>query len=133
MPDLKSAAEDIAHRQPVWEALSDLFLDTDTSLSRQWRTQQLARSPYTLDQLERILVDEVYPVCKYNRMLAGEWIDFDQTWLQQAILRRLNSPLRAFRILNLGHVVMRTSSEWRATRQAIAETRQAIAAAAIRM
>jgi len=74
MLSIKPAAEDLTARQPVWEALSDMFLDTDTSLSRQWRADQLARSPYSIEQLEFILINEVYPICKYNLLsVAGEW------------------------------------------------------------
>jgi len=62
MLSIKPAAEDLTARQPVWEALSDMFLDTDTSLSRQWRADQLARSPYSIEQLEFILINEVYPI-----------------------------------------------------------------------
>jgi hypothetical protein len=55
-----------------------MFLDTDTSLSRRWRVEQLARSPYSIKQLESILIAEVYPICKYNLMsVAGEWAGFD--------------------------------------------------------
>ena len=34
-----------AERRRVWLALSDMFLDTDTALSRAWRVSELARSP----------------------------------------------------------------------------------------
>ena len=51
---LKSISEDAASRRPVWLALSDMFLDTDTSLSRDWRVKELARSPYSLAELEEI-------------------------------------------------------------------------------
>jgi hypothetical protein len=49
MVPLLPAHEDLASRRPVWEALSDMFLDTDTSLSRQWRAERLAGSTYTVD------------------------------------------------------------------------------------
>jgi hypothetical protein len=45
---------DIAERRRVWLALSDMFLDTDTALSRAWRVSELARSPYSLAELEDI-------------------------------------------------------------------------------
>ena len=97
MPLVKPAADDLAARQPVWEALSDMFLDTDTSLSRQWRAEQLVASPYSIEQLEFILIDEVYPVCRYNLLsVAGEWAGFDPEWLQANILRRLGSRLENF-------------------------------------
>lgn len=49
------AAEDLVSRRPVWEALSELFLDTDRSLLRISRVEVLARSPYSVEQLELIL------------------------------------------------------------------------------
>ena len=116
--------EDLAAREPVWAALSDMFLDTDTSLTRQWRAEQLAASPYSIAQLERILIDEVYPICKYNLMsVAGEWEGFDPDWLRDRILRRLRSPLRALHVLNLGALMVHTSREWRATKKAIRAAR----------
>lgn len=61
-----SLMSDIGHRRPVWEALSSLFLDTDTSIARPWRARVLAASPYSLAELDDILMDEVYPVCRWN-------------------------------------------------------------------
>jgi hypothetical protein len=67
-----------------------MFLDTDVSLSRAWRAAQLAQSPYSIAELEYILVHEGYPICKYNLLsVAGVWTGFDTDWLEQKILRRL--------------------------------------------
>lgn len=126
MSPLKPATEDLAARRPVWEALSDLFLDTDPSLSRAWRVQQLAHSPYTMAQLQAILVDEVYPVCRANLLsVAGEWAGFDPAWLEGRILRRLSSRFRCLHGLNLGRLTVPASTEWRATRQAVVAVRMA--------
>jgi hypothetical protein len=57
---MKNAEEDLDARRPVWEAFSTLFLDTDTSLHREYRSRLLARSPYSLPELEQILRDEVF-------------------------------------------------------------------------
>lgn len=124
MSRLKPAAEDLAARRLVWEALSDLFLDTDVSLSRQWRVSQLAQSPYTVEQLETVLIEEVYPICKYNLLsVAGEWSGFDPIWLEGQILKRLKSRFRLFHFFNLGKFTIRLSSEWRATKAGIAKLR----------
>ena len=102
-----------------------MFLDTDTSLSRQWRATQLATSPYSIEQLEFILVDEVYPVCKYNLLsVAGEWEGFDPEWLRTKILRRLDSAFRVLHVLNLGRLTVHVSAEWRATKRAILALRE---------
>jgi len=129
MAPIKPAAEDLAARQPVWEALSDMFLDTDTSLLRKWRVAQLAQSPYSIEQLEAILIEEVYPVCKYNLSLAaGEWAGFDSEWLRDAILRRLRSRFQLSRILkNLVRFAVFLPSEWQATKQAVVASRGGIA------
>jgi hypothetical protein len=121
---MKHAAEDLAGRRPVWEALSDLFLDTEVSLARNWRVGILAASPYSLEELERILIDEVHPICKYNLLsVAGVWAGFDQAWLEARILRRLGSPLRRLHSINFGRLTVPRSAEWRATKAAIAAAR----------
>jgi hypothetical protein len=74
----------------VWDALSSLFLDTDVSLSREWRARILAHSPYSQQDLSEILAEEVSPVCSWNLLsIAGEWAGFDQDWLRTSILRQL--------------------------------------------
>ena len=75
---MKPATLDVQARSPVWEALSTLFLDTDVSLLREYRATKLAESPYTLEELEQILCDEVFRVCSLNFFsIAGEWAGFD--------------------------------------------------------
>ena len=121
---MKPAQEELEHRPPVWEALSGLFLDTDTSLARTWRVGILASSPYSIDELQEILVDEVYPVCRSNLFsVAGEWAGFDPEWLQGRILRRLRSPLHRCRWCSLGRLTVRLSSEWRQTKEGILQQR----------
>ena len=123
---LKPISEDIESRRPVWQALSDLFLDTDTSLSRSWRASQLSQSPYYLEELEEILVAEVYPVCRGNLFcIAGEWSSFDIQWLESQILRRARSPLKLLHGFNLGRLTVHASLEWRATRRAVQASRTA--------
>ena len=121
---MKPASEDLEHRRPVWEALSDLFLDTDTSLARSWRVGILAESPYSIEELQRILVDEVYPVCRSNLFsIAGEWLGFDMDWLESRILRRLGSPLRRLDFINLGRLTVWLSLEWYHTKSEIVKRR----------
>ena len=67
----------------MWEALSDMYLDTDASLSRDWRIRQLVASPYSITELENILINEAHQVCKYNlACIAGKWAGFDPEWLE---------------------------------------------------
>lgn len=122
---MKLKAEDLIHRRPVLEALSNLFLDTEVSLDRQWRIDVLAASPYSIEELEYILIDEVYPICKYNLLsVAGEWAGFDLGWLEDQVRRRLNSSLRCFHAMNLGRIIVPLSLEWRATKAGIAVVRK---------
>src|SRR5262245_28343183 len=87
-PKLQSLS--LADRKPVWEALSTLFLDTDVSLLLEYRAGRLASSPYNLEELEAILANEVYPVCKRNlTSIAGEWAGFDEEWLASEITARI--------------------------------------------
>lgn len=118
------APNDLENRRPVWDALSSMFLDTDTSLSRVWRVRILAESNYSIDQIQMILVDEVYPICRWNLLsVAGEWAGFDMAWLESKILRRLRSPLRFLHRAKLGRVAVNLSGEWQATKRAVAEAR----------
>ena len=124
MVTVPPAFEDLENRRPVWDALSSLFLDTDTSLSREWRAKLLSTSPYSLEQLHYILVDEVYPICRWNLLsIAGEWAGFDLAWLEGKILRRLRSPLRFLHRANLGRVMVLLSGEWDATKHCVAVMR----------
>jgi hypothetical protein len=120
---VKPAPDDLEARRPVWDALSSLFLDTDTSLLRSWRVSVLAPSPYSIEELERILLDEVYPVCSWNLLdVAGEWAGFDPEWLESSILRRLESPFR-LGFPTLGKLIVRSSGEWRHAKDAVLEQR----------
>jgi hypothetical protein len=102
-----------------------MFLDTDVSLFREWRIEKLADSPYTVPELQQILVDEVYPVCGWNLfIIAGEWAGFDMNWLEGRILRKLRSPLRLFHWFNLGRLTIHLSLEWRATKRGINAIRE---------
>ncbi len=115
----------LVERRPVWSALSNLFLDTDVSALREANARQLAASPYSIAELQRILVHEVYPVCRSNLFgwPGGEWLAFDEEWLQTRILRRLRSPFRPLHWMNLGRLSVHASWEWRRTKARIRELR----------
>lgn len=73
-------------RIPVWNALSDLYLDTDVTLSHDHIVRTLAASPYSLDELHQMLMYDVHPALYLNLMsVAGEWAGFDQAWLLERI------------------------------------------------
>ena len=110
------------NRAPVWNALSSLFLDTDISLSREWRARVLAGSAYTMPEIEQILAEEVSPVCSWNLLsIAGEWTGFDPDWLRESILRQLDRPSWLSR---LGRRRILRSREWKATRRLVERLRK---------
>lgn len=86
---MMSAEHDLAAREPVWSALSELYLDNGQYRSSvRAAARDLAASPYALDELREILMHEVHPVLVRNLCVsAGVWDRFDQTWLSDRILR----------------------------------------------
>ncbi|MBY6263766.1 hypothetical protein EI613_17860 [Azospirillum sp. 412522] len=112
-------------RRPVWEALAAMYLDTDVSLSRAWRVQVLSASPYSLEEIDAILRDEVHPVCFWNLLQpAGEWAGFDPIRLEQAIRGHRNRWHS--RLLTMVCRAMPScfpKDEWMVTRQEIASLR----------
>lgn len=73
-------------RIPVWNALSDLYLDTDVTLSYDYIVRTLVASPYSLDELHEMLMYDVHPALYQNLMsTTGEWAGFDEAWLLERI------------------------------------------------
>jgi len=81
-------------RRRVWEAMSELYLDTDIDAEVMSRVAaELAHSPYSLAELERILRHEVHPVLVSNLYsVAGVWSGFDPQWLAAQIQAHLRRP-----------------------------------------
>lgn len=77
--------DQIAERLPVWEALSEFYLDTELEGGDYDRiAARLSASRYTEAQLEDILAYEVNPACKWNLYsMAGEWDGFHPDWLKE--------------------------------------------------
>ena len=94
---------EIERRKDVWLALSDLFLDTDVSLSYEHIARVCGASEYSLQELKEILESEVAPVCAENLLsIAGEWAGFDEQWLVNSILENMhNKPSILRRVLKL--------------------------------
>jgi hypothetical protein len=89
--------KDIERRRPVWEALSDLFLDTELQdLHFRYIARVLAESGYDDQEVQKILHHEVAPVCLPSLMsLTGAWAGFPLDWLEERILRNDGSELPA--------------------------------------
>lgn len=119
------SAQDVAARRPVWKALSELFLDTDPAIGRERRARELAESPYSIEELETILRDEIFPICSWNLFsIAGEWMGFDLDWLEEKILMRMKGRRRIR--LGFGHVLVTRSQEWRRTKERISIVRRGL-------
>jgi hypothetical protein len=99
---------DLAARRPVWLALAELFLDTDVRFGYVAVAAALAESTYSLEELRRILDDEVTPALQGNLLqMAGEWAGFDEEWMVEQVSARVGKRrwLPAF---------VNTSPDWRA-------------------
>jgi hypothetical protein len=90
--------------------LSELYLDTeldDAGLAPM--AAVLARSPYSIDELQRIELWEVAPVVWSNLLsVAGTWSGFDESWIRAACARRARHRsilLRVAVLLGFGRVV----------------------------
>jgi hypothetical protein len=83
----------VDERLPVWNVLSELFLDTELQEDDHQRIARvLAASPYSEKKLDEILRFEVTPVLKWNLLsIAGEWAGFDETWLRQKLAPRIDA------------------------------------------
>lgn len=87
------ARDDLVRRRAAWAALSELYLDIDTTHLLDQCARALARLDYTDVELRLILLREVHPVLSANLWaVAGVWEGFDSAWLESEILRRHARP-----------------------------------------
>jgi hypothetical protein len=107
-------------RRPVWEAMSDLFLDTEVRWQLHFVARACASSPYEPEQLDHIFWVEVFPLAIGNLLqVAGEWamLVLDE----QALIRRaFHGQRRPFQEWVVGSLVER---EWKAVLLLIARLR----------
>ncbi len=82
------AREDLVRRRLVWQAVSDLFLDTEiTEAFYRFIARTVIESGYSPAKIRYILWDEVFPVIEFNlRHPAGVWDGFMVEWLEEKIL-----------------------------------------------
>lgn len=81
--------DELERRRPVWEAMADLFLDTDVRFSLPFVARRCAESGYDDETLERIFWAEVFPEAIPNLLqVAGEWalLKLDEA----ALIKRAN-------------------------------------------
>ncbi len=81
---------DLARRQVVWLALSELYLDTELEEADFLRLAGIfAASGFEWAEVRQINYDEVAPVLWQNLLsVAGEWAGWDETLLIASIRER---------------------------------------------
>jgi hypothetical protein len=87
---MKHPKDDISARTPVWSALQMIFMDTDPAIFLEHMAQACSASPYSLEEIESILFNEVLPACRFNMFAlpAPEWSGFETEWLVERVLRK---------------------------------------------
>ncbi len=86
------AATEIDRRKPVWSALSYFYLDTELSKEGISRIAKVfIDSKYSMEELKEINYSEVGPIVYTNLYsTAGVWNGFNEVWLYEQIIGRLN-------------------------------------------
>lgn len=118
---------EVDERRPVWDALSCLFLRAETDRLEGMIINRLARSPYTLDEIEDILVREVRPVCRWNALI-WDHITFDEDWLVREIRRRKSRLVRFPTVGPVVRAILAVRPQWRRIRRGVVRARREQAA-----
>lgn len=67
-------ADELARRKPLWSAMTDLFLDTETRWYPPFVGHACVRSGFDDETLERVFWAELFPLALFNlHDIAGEW------------------------------------------------------------
>lgn len=91
---MKFTPSEIELRRPIWLALSDLFLDTDVSVSYEYIARVCSESEFSMLELKGILENEVAPAVSINLLsVAGEWAGFNEEWLVKRICQKAEKEL----------------------------------------
>lgn len=89
--------QEIERRKPLWQDLSELWKDTellDHELS--YIAEKMRFSNYSLEEIEKILAEEVAPVVYGNLLGFGaSWTGFDAEWLYREIIENLKKQERS--------------------------------------
>lgn len=93
---------DLKRRRPVWEAISDLWTDTELDEDDFARIAGvLAASRYSLAEIREIYVFEVAPVVWTNLypfypIIPTVWAGFDAEWLADEIVKNIERQRKGF-------------------------------------
>ena len=87
---MKPPEQDLTDRVPIWDEFQMLFMDTDVTLFYDRIVEVCIQSKYSVDELEAILFNEVFPGVRFNLWLlpAPDWCGFETEWLKQRILKK---------------------------------------------
>ena len=86
---MKRPEDDVEVRTPVWDSLQMFFMDTDPADFLQDMAEVCAKSPYSEEEIEAILFNEVLPACRFNFIgVAPVWEGFETSWLVERILKK---------------------------------------------
>jgi len=116
--DGELSPEDLLARAPLWEALADLWLDTELAdYQFDYIARAIAASPYSLEEALAIHDEEVAPAVSANLLsVAGEWAGFDSAWLNERcrhFASRRHSPWHRARVWMLRlRIRYFTGSHW---------------------
>ncbi len=86
---MQSPELDLARRQPVWDCLQHVWMDTDVAELVLHMARVCADSTYSLDELEAIYWNEVRPAVSRNlfALPAPHWSGYELGALTERVLR----------------------------------------------
>lgn len=120
---MKFDIREIEDRKPLWNALSDFYLDTELTADDFKRIAKIFKSSkYNLSQIRAIDKYEVFPVLQPNLLnIAGEWAGFPEKWFYETIVDRLKQRKFIHKImLEVSHRMYRwmTKDYWQKVTEA---------------
>ena len=96
---------EIDRRLPVWEELSNLFLDTDylEIVGPERVAAKLSAGGFSREELWCILRDEITPAFAFNlREIAGEWAGWPSNEVKTRVVKVMRWPHWRRRLASLG-------------------------------
>ena len=118
--------EDLERRRPLWQALSDLFLDDETTADTlSYIALVAASSAYTEDEIEAIYRREVAPAVAGNFFdPAGVWGCFNPVILERWILERCSLGYWFSRLIVAPLPLWILRHDWRRVKILVARERE---------
>lgn len=98
---MKINQNEINERRPIWKALSEFYLDTELDNIDFKRIAIIFKeSKYSLEEIRKIDTYEVFPILQLNLLsIIGEWVEFDENWLTQKIINRIQKRTQFNKLL----------------------------------